>query len=70
MISLSKWIGSCNVLESIISVAIERKDINVKAFNMIQTKMKLKQWQNIFHLLVNANSILEYHYISFKSEME
>ena len=35
----------------------ETKDINIKAFNTITTKMELKQWQNIFHVIVNANSI-------------
>ena len=35
----------------------ETKDINIKAFNTITNKMELKQQQNIFHVIVNANSI-------------
>ena len=56
MISLNKCTVSCNVLSPKISVPKETKDIYVKACCMIRNKMKLKQWQNIFHLTVNANS--------------
>ena len=43
MISLNKCTGSCNVLSPKICVSKETKDINVKAFNIITNKMKLKQ---------------------------
>ena len=55
MISLDKSNGSFNVLSLKICVPTKAKDINV--FNMIAKTMKLKQWQNIFHVIVNANSI-------------
>ena len=38
MISLDKCRGSCNVLSPKICVPKETKDINVKAFNMIEIK--------------------------------
>ena len=38
MISLEKCTGSCNVLSPKICVPKERKDINVKVFNMITSK--------------------------------
>ena len=31
------------------------KDININIFNMISNKKNLKQWKNIFHVVVNAN---------------
>ena len=42
MISLNKCTGSCNVLSPEISVSKERKDIYVKAFNMITNKNETK----------------------------
>ena len=33
------------------------KDINVKVFDISQIKMKLKQCRNIFHTIVNTNSM-------------
>ena len=33
------------------------KDINVKVFDISQIKMKLKQCRNIFHAIVNTNSM-------------
>ena len=50
MISLNKCAGSCN--------ALSPKEINVKAFNIKKIKMKL--WQNILHMIVNLNSIVQY----------
>ena len=43
MISLNKGTASCNVLSPKIRFPKETKYINVKVFNMITTKMKLKQ---------------------------
>ena len=43
MISLDKCNGSCNVLSPKICVLKETKGINVKVFNMITYKMKLKK---------------------------
>ena len=43
MISLNKCTGRCNVLSTKVCVLKEAKDINVKTFNMITNKMKLKQ---------------------------
>ena len=54
--SLDECTGSCNVLSLKTCVPKETKDTNVKAFDMT---MKLKQWQNIFHVIVNANSIVQ-----------
>ena len=67
MISLNECTGSCNVLSPNICVPKETKYINVKAFNMI-TKMKLKQWHNIFQVIVNANSIVQ-HVIRMKNRI-
>ena len=44
MISLDKCTGCCNV----------------EAFNMITYKNEAKQWQNIFHVTANANSIVQH----------
>ena len=38
----------------------KKEDINVKAFNMITTKTKLKEWQNVFDVIGNAKSIVQY----------
>ena len=35
---------------------------------MITKKMKLNQWQNIFHVIVNANSIVQ-HVIQIKNRI-
>ena len=43
MISLDKCTGSFNVLSPKICVPKGKKDINVKTFNMLTNKMKLKQ---------------------------
>ena len=42
MINLNKCNGSCNVLSAKIFVSKERKDINIKAFNMIANKNEFK----------------------------
>ena len=47
MISLDKCRGSCNFVDNLstkIYVPSKTKDINVKVFNMITQKMKVKQW--------------------------
>ena len=41
------------------SSSVTTKDINVKAFNTITNRMKLKQIQNIFHVIVNESSIIQ-----------
>ena len=63
-ISLDKFNGSCNIL--LPKICVPKKTINVKVFNMITNKNKLKQWQNIFHVIVNANSIVQ-HLIQIKN---
>ena len=60
IISWNKCTGSCNVLSSNICAPKETEDTNIKAFNMITNKLKLKQWQAIFHVILNANSIVPY----------
>ena len=50
MISLDKCTGSCNV----------------EAFDMITYKNEAKQWQSIFHVTANANSIVQ-HVIQIKN---
>ena len=42
MISLVKCSGNCKALSPKISLPKETKDINVKAFNIITNKLKLK----------------------------
>ena len=54
--SLDECTGSCNALSLKTCVPKETKDTNVKAFDMT---MKLRQWQNIIHVIVNANSIVQ-----------
>ena len=56
MISLNKCRESFNVLSPKIFVLKETKKTNIKGFNMQQTK----QWQNTFHVIVNANSIVQH----------
>ena len=58
MISLHKCSGSCNVLSPKICVPKKIKYIN--AFTIITNKNKLKQWQNIFHAIVNSNSVVQH----------
>ena len=61
MLSLDKYTESCDVLSPKICASRKTKDKNLKAFNMItKTKIKLKQWQNIFHVILNANSIVQH----------
>ena len=60
IIRLDKCAGSCNVLSPKIWVPKETKDAYVKVCNMITNKMKLKPWQNIFHVILNANSIVQH----------
>ena len=59
MISLDKCIESYHVLYLKIFVPKETKGINLKAFNMSRNTNKLRQWQSIFHVIVNANSIVQ-----------
>ena len=40
-----------------------------KAFNMRTKNMKLQQWQNIFHGIVNENSIIVQNVIQIKNGM-
>ena len=42
MISLDKFSGSCNILQPQICVPKERKDIDIKVFNMITNKNDAK----------------------------
>ena len=61
MIRLNKCTGSCNVLSPKICVPKETKDINGKAFTMIRNKSEAKTMtENIFHVIVNANSMVQY----------
>ena len=45
---------------------ILKYNINVIVFNMWEIKIKLKQWQNIFHAIANANSMAQ-HVIQMKN---
>ena len=51
LISLNKFTGSYNDLSPNICVPNKAKDISIKAFNMITSKI---------HVIVNANSIVQY----------
>ena len=44
------------------------KDINVKVFDISQIKMKLKQCHNIFHAIVNTNSM--YNWVQIKNVVQ
>lgn len=59
MNSLDKCSGSCHALSSKICVPKKRK-IHFKIFNMLTNEIKLKQWQNILYVIVNAKSILQH----------
>ena len=59
MISLDKYHGSFIALFPKICVSKKTKEINVKVFNIITNTNEAKQWQNKFHAIANANSILE-----------
>ena len=36
------------------------KKKHFKIFNMLTNEIKLKQWQNILHVIVNAKSIVQH----------
>ena len=59
IISLSKCSGSCNAVCPKICVSKEAKDTNSIAFTVKKQKWKLKNWQNVFHVMLNANSIVQ-----------
>ena len=59
MISLDKCHGSFIALSPKICVSKKTKEINVKVFNIITNTNEAKKWQNKFHAIANANSILE-----------
>ena len=63
MSSIDNCTGSCNVLSPEIRVP---KDISVKAFNLITNKNETKKWENMFHVIVNANSVVQ-HVIQIKN---
>ena len=54
MIKWTKCTGSCNDLSPKLCVPKETKDINVKGFAMITKKMKVKQGQSIFQVIVST----------------
>ena len=60
MISLNKYTGSCHVLSPKICVPKEPKDINFKAFNVITNENQAKVMTEHIHVIVNANSIVQY----------
>ena len=64
MVSLDKCNGSCNVLSPKICVLKKKKKTNVKTLNM----MKLKQLQNIFLVIAEANSLVQ-HVIKIKNRI-
>ena len=68
MISLNKYTESCNFVSPKICVPKETKDINVKAFNMITNKNEAKARQNLSHVIVNVNSVVQY-VIQIKNRM-
>ena len=59
MISFDKRNGSCNILSPKICVP-KRKTQTLQHLIWQQLKMKLKQWQNIFRVVVNPNSIVQH----------
>ena len=60
IISLGKFSGSCNVVLPKIFVPKETKIKTLKHLIYCQIKVRLKQWQHIFHVIVNANSAMQY----------
>ena len=60
MVNKNRWGGSwnnSNGLSNRICTSNERENVNV--FNMISRINNQKLWQNIFHLIVNVNLIVE-----------
>ena len=69
MISLGKCNGNCNSGNDLcrkISVSIKIKYSNIKAFNIITRTNEAKTLVNIFHVIVNTNSI-EQHVIQISN---
>ena len=60
MTSLNKCTGNCNVFSPKIRVPKETKDIYIKAFNIITKKDEGKAMEEHIHVIVNANSIVQY----------
>ena len=70
-ISLGKYKGNCNSGNDLcrkISVSIKIKYSNVKAFNIITRTNETKTLVNIFHVIVNTNSI-EQHVTQITNEI-
>ena len=68
MISLDKFNGSCNVLCPK-TCEKKTKDVNVKVFDTTTNKNEaktMKNEKNIFHVLVNENSVVQ-HVIQSKN---
>ena len=60
MTRLNKCTASCNVFSPKIRVPKETKDIYIKAFNIITKKDEGKAMTEHIHVIVNANSIVQY----------
>ena len=63
MIIRDKFNGNCDAtvdLSTKIDVLSETKDVNVTVFDVITIIKKAKSFINIFHVIVDANSIVEH----------
>ena len=67
MFNLNKCIGSCNVLSPKICVTKERKDINVKVFNMITKKNEGKANSIVQHVIQSKNGIRKHANVNVKN---
>ena len=70
LISLDKSSGSCNFVDYLstkICIPSKTEKININVFNMITNKNEAKTMINQFHVVVNANLIIQ---LVFKSKME
>ena len=63
MVSLYKCNGICNAVDNLSTkfcAPSKRKHVHVKVFNTITELNKVKTSENIFHVIVNASSILQH----------
>ena len=62
MIKLDRCDGSCDTINDLsykVCVPKKAEDLNLTVFNMITGTNKSKNWQSIYHAIVNVNLIVE-----------
>ena len=71
IVSLDIFNGSYNAFDDLYTkmyVPSETEDVNVKVFNMITRKNRVKTLINIFHVILYLNSIVQ-HVIQIKNDI-